>query len=179
MGSTRATYRACDHQRHLDAVAGPCGLHHGAGRLFVPESVFSEPAVRAGLAVRNVGPLFKAVRTELRLSQLELAVTLGLSQGQVSDAENGAHRLVKVGPVLDVLIALGTAPELIGFPHPVPVALWARTGRRSACGPGDPNRQRQRQVRAPTVGPCCTARPRPPRSPPPAGRRVPPPRRPP
>ncbi len=98
-----------------DPVCAPCARAVGFQRP-IPQGFYDGADLRRALAGYDFGPVFRAVRQQTGLSQLQLAGLLDLSQSRVSAVERGERRLAHVTVVARLATALGIPARLLGFP---------------------------------------------------------------
>lgn len=84
--------------------------------LRLPKDFYARPAIAAALAAADFGPVFRAVRAELSMTQEQLATATGLAQSQISKVERGSQRLRSVKVIARVARALGIPSGYLGFP---------------------------------------------------------------
>lgn len=119
IGEGRHQCRSCRailRRGHTSALCDPCArAAHSYDRCLVPEGFYDLPALREALAKYDFGPVFRAVRRTVSLSQEELGFLIGLSQARVSDVERGARRLRDVATVARIARVMGIPPRFLGF----------------------------------------------------------------
>jgi len=84
--------------------------------LRLPKDFYARPPIAAALAAADFGPVFRAVRTELNMTQEQLATATGLAQSQISKVERGSQRLRSVKVIARVARALSIPSGYLGFP---------------------------------------------------------------
>jgi transcriptional regulator with XRE-family HTH domain len=89
---------------------------HNSAVLRVPNGFYARPAIAAALAAADLGPVFRAVRAELGLTQEQLGLVTGLAQSQISKVERGNQRIRSVEVIARVANALDIPAGLLGFP---------------------------------------------------------------
>jgi transcriptional regulator with XRE-family HTH domain len=98
-------------------LCDPCGrsVRAAPDPIVLPDGFYARPAVVEALAGYDFGAFFRAVRSELRLTQDEFGWLAGLAQSRVCMVENGALHLRDVGAVARLASALGVPADLLGF----------------------------------------------------------------
>ena len=89
---------------------------HNSAVLRLPSGFYARPPLAAALAAADLGPVFRAVRAELGLTQEQLGMVTGLAQSQISKVERGNQRLRSVEVIARVAKTLDIPTELLGFP---------------------------------------------------------------
>lgn len=87
---------------------------HTSGGLVVPAIYFCQPQMRAALASYNFGVVFRQLRLDYHLTQLQLADLIGVDQAKVSRIESGTP-LRSIATIARIAAMLGIRPALLGF----------------------------------------------------------------
>lgn len=123
----RAVLRRANTSRLCDPCRRAYGPMDGSRRL--PADFYRRPEVVAALTAFDFGWFFRAVRSELGLTQDEFGLLTGLAQSRVCKVESGNLRLRDVAVVARLASILDTPAQLLGFD--------ARGGTTLESGPDD------------------------------------------
>ena len=97
-------------------LCAPCSRVTAAVTPSLPPDFYTNPDVVAALETHDFGSFFKTARTELRMTQEQFGVLVGLAQSRVCEIESGGARLRDFETVVRLVSTLGTPPELLlGF----------------------------------------------------------------
>ncbi|MET0133505.1 MAG: helix-turn-helix domain-containing protein [Kibdelosporangium sp.] len=96
---------------------GSCS-HVVAIRRMLPDDFFDQPLLDAALNRRDFGMIFRAVRRQTGLNQVDLGSVLGFTQGRVSKIESGKRGLRELDDVVHVANVFGLEPWRLGFEKP-------------------------------------------------------------
>jgi transcriptional regulator with XRE-family HTH domain len=81
----------------------------------IPAEFYDAAPIQQAVARFDFGTLFLAIRQQTGLSQCGLAELTGLTQGRISEVENGNRRIRHVDVVARIATVLRIPPSLLGF----------------------------------------------------------------
>jgi transcriptional regulator with XRE-family HTH domain len=113
----------------------------------LPAGFYANPDVVAALADYEFGRFFRIVRTDLRMTQEQFGLLVGLAQSRICKIENGV-RLRDIESVARVASVLGTPPDLLGFTADAEVVDPPHRQQRSADIGAPTQQTRQRSSRS-------------------------------
>jgi transcriptional regulator with XRE-family HTH domain len=126
-------------------LCSPCARAARVSVPTLPAGFYTNPDVVAALADYEFGRFFRIARTNLRMTQEQFGLLVGLAQSRICKIENGI-RLRDIESVARFASVLGTPPDLLGFNVSTTQRLSTHrtigSARRTSGAPTQQTRQR-------------------------------------